>query len=610
MHPKNLSGKLGNVTILGVTPKTAQSIDHNFQTMFGFRPRIVDYGSAGRLFFYTNQGDLVKNKEVIALKRGHVRNLQYSPLSTQQLLDQKILTPKHVEVDDFSGNAQLICASLTEPALTIYQTFMALPQLFYTSNRDGTYIYASDYRALLILSDRVEVDEDIVPMFFLFRHVPGSRTYIRNVRRLFAGEILTWRGGEQNVRILRTLNSDPAYHSIHQVTSEKITQLYETMCAVMGAYLADFSQQGLTTANLFSGGVDSSIIQIILNRLVNQKPLRSYSYEIKAASFEPEVKYTQQASQILGTDHTFFKITPNTFLEKIDESIEILARPQLNTESSPCKLALSQYLADPAMFYFAGQGADALHGLGEAYRTVLYNIAGDIPGSASIMKFAARLLKFLHPDYAYGIRLVAELLPKKNPELTLNHPLHLVAVLSNMELMLRSFGESVLLSVLNERINLTKQYLSGADLQENLHTIDLLTAGYEPAAIDGQYFTANGSQLIEFYLDEEVIRAAYAFIPKVRYLKGLTTKPLLKEILTQQGYKIIATRPKLSSTFNTDLYAWFRNGSLTERARAIERPGFLSQSDFEQLLSKPNRFSWNLLLWDIFKTQVLPKYDR
>jgi hypothetical protein len=140
---------------------------------------------------------------------------------------------------------------------------------------------------------------------------------------------------------------------------------------------------------------------------------------------------------------------------------------------------------------------------------------------------------------------------------------------------------------------------------ENVHTIALLGVGYEIGSIDGQFFAANGCRIIEFYLDEEIIRSVYAFIPQVRYLKGRMTKPLLKKILAQQGYKIIASRPKLDSTFARDLYAWFRQGPLTERTRAIERPSFLSQSDFDQLLAQPNRFLWNLLVWDIFKTQVL-----
>jgi hypothetical protein len=52
---------------------------------------------------------------------------------------------------------------------------------------------------------------------------------------------------------------------------------------------------------------------------------------------------------------------------------------------------------------------------------------------------------------------------------------------------------------------------------------------------------------------------------------------------------------------------------MRERVLAIERPGFLSQSDFEKLLEvptwhpldEPNWFLWNLLTFDIFQKRVI-----
>jgi hypothetical protein len=103
----------------------------------------------------------------------------------------------------------------------------------------------------------------------------------------------------------------------------------------------------------------------------------------------------------------------------------------------------------------------------------------------------------------------------------------------------------------------------------------LLSAAYEPAAIGGQFFAATRRQLVEFYLDEQVIRSVYAFTPQGRFLKGLTVKPLLKQILARHGYPAIANRSKKGTRFTPGLLAWMQSSPLAERVRAIKRPDFL-----------------------------------
>lgn len=606
----NPNQNLGRMTIFGIMPQKAEDVAHRIQTRLGVVPQVFDLGRAGRLFFYTNQGELVQNSEMIALKIGHIRNLTYSPLSTEQLLTQKILSPERLDVDAFTGNALLLSLSLTKPAFLAYQTFMSLPTLFYTTNPDGSQIYATDFRTLLFFRDRIELDESIIPMFFLMRVVFGSHTYIRHVKRLFSGEILTWRGSQPQIRLVRPLSSHPSYHTIRRATPEATTHLYETMCAVLGAYLADFERQGLTAATLLSGGVDSSLIQIMLNQLTKRRPLSSFSYTVEAKSFQAEVQYAKEASRNLNTHHTFFTVTKEMYLDKINRVIEVLARPQLYVETTPCNFALSEYLGAETGtpdIYIAGQAADALNGLSDTRKYAVYDSARRFHGARLVFKLAGFLAGVIQPeDRARMIQDIALMLPTPSPTAAIYHPYNLVALLSDLELTLRIFGEAAILAVLEERYNLARRYLSSTNLLENIHVIDLLTTGYEPATISWQFYAANQRQTVQFYLDEEIIRAFHAFVPQIRFLKGRTTKPLLKQILNQQGFTQLASKRKKATVFNKDLLAWFANGPLAERVQAIKRPDFLSQHEFNNLLAQPSLFLWNLLTWDIFTTQVLP----
>jgi hypothetical protein len=54
-----------------------------------------------------------------------------------------------------------------------------------------------------------------------------------------------------------------------------------------------------------------------------------------------------------------------------------------------------------------------------------------------------------------------------------------------------------------------------------------------------------------------------------------------------------------------ELFVAMRDGELSEMVHEIERPGFLSQDDFQMKIEDPDWFTWNLLNLDLFKKYVL-----
>ena len=134
--------------------------------------------------------------------------------------------------------------------------------------------------------------------------------------------------------------------------------------------------------------------------------------------------------------------------------------------------------------------------------------------------------------------------------------------------------------------------------------IELLNDAYECGVVTNHLYLAHGGQQIYFYLDEDVMRIALAFAPDVRFLKNRQVKPLLMGILERTPFSEITRKPKGTSVFNEDLHKWMKSGPLREMVLAIERPGFLSKTDFEKLLTvptwspldEPNWFLWNLLI--------------
>ncbi len=137
-------------------------------------------------------------------------------------------------------------------------------------------------------------------------------------------------------------------------------------------------------ATLLSGGVDSSLLQYFINQHTSQLPPRSFSFAIRVPSFENEIKYARQSSQLFHTDHTFVDIQPEDFPGLLTRAIDILAQPPiLAPEPSKLSIAeLAQATHLPDRYFFCGQGADTVFGLAFSEKIKRLHEIGKIPGAA------------------------------------------------------------------------------------------------------------------------------------------------------------------------------------------------------------------------------------
>ena len=59
--------------------------------------------------------------------------------------------------------------------------------------------------------------------------------------------------------------------------------------------------------------VDSSVIQLIVGEAARERPRRSFSFAVEARSFQSEIKYAEEAAQLLRTEHTFVPVTADHY---------------------------------------------------------------------------------------------------------------------------------------------------------------------------------------------------------------------------------------------------------------------------------------------------------
>lgn len=607
--------RLGDFTVFGYTREPEAFLQHKLPGRLGVSARTIDFGEAGHLFFYTSYGDVAETDEALVLKLGLVHSPQGVPLSAQELLDQGLVSPRGIEADKVRGNSLIVCFSKRSPEFSAYKTLLSMPQLYYSTHCQALLCTDGPMPHLALL-DEVEADEDAIVQHFLFRYALGEYTYFKDIHRLLSGQLLRWRSGDIELKQIRSLRPEPDAPAFHRADAHSINALYAEMSRVMGAYIGDIECAGHRFGNMLSGGVDSTILQLLINDCVPVRAQRkTFSYAMRVPKFEFEIKYAEEASRALQTDHTVVDVRPEDYAELLIRTIETLGYP-IPAESQPCKLAIAERLSASGSdlhHFFVGTGGDTLHGTLLARKMVVLEAVRKLPMSAQVVRGAAALFRSVAPKKAHGLTQVADMLSGLDDPYSVKVPANTVAVYTDIDVARRCFGDDALKKAFGYRHEMEARFLDSSHHIEKVHALELVTDAYETSVLVNHLYLAHGREQTYPYLDEEFIRISYAFDPRIRYLRGWEVKPLLKRILEERSLGSIAAKPKGPSVFNEDVHEWMRGGSLRDMVLAIERPGFLSKSDFEGLLEvptwgpldSPTWFLWNLLTYDIFKDRVL-----
>jgi asparagine synthetase B (glutamine-hydrolysing) len=599
------TSQIGDFTIFGFTKEPNGYMQRRVSEGLGVTPRVFNFNDIGSLFFYTTYGEVAESEDALALKLGFLRSPEMNSLSAQQLLEDHFVKPGAIDSGQLRGNALVACLGKKECSFSVFKTLLSVPQLYF-SQVDGGVICSDRLKCIIRLVDRIELNEDIIPMHFLFRSVPGDLTYYRDIRRLLPGEFLRWTDEEISLNLVQdfrfTNNPDRAYPN----GEYSFKSLYETLQRIVGDYVSQVERKGGRLATLLSGGVDSSLLQYLFNEQTSHPPSRSYSFAVRVPSFSYEIKYAQQASQFFKTEHTFVDIQPEDYPGLLTRTIDALAQPPI-LETEPSMLSIAEFAQAgklPSRYFISGQGADTVFGLTSSRKLRGLHIANQMPGAALILKAMGSVLR---PFGRVSQMLLkgGDILDCADDPDTFLSPANSIVVYVDIDILRRYFGDDALHNALRFRRELAARYLETDHYLEKIHVIDLITDTYELGVQRQQLFLSKEREKIHPFFDDDILRTAFAIHPDSRYIKGLRPKYLLKDLLKQKTGAVAANKPKGFSIWEADLFAWMKSGPLRPMVEEIKLPGFITKSEFDNLLDKPDYFLWVLLNFDLFKRRCL-----
>lgn len=239
-------------------------------------------------------------------------------------------------VDRFRGMFAFGLWDRNQETLFLARDRLGIKPLYYSLLEDGTFIFASELKALLAHPDFIrDMDPHAIEDYFAYGYIPEPRTIFRQAFKLSPAHTLKLQSGQSTPRISQYWDVPFTPHdsmSVSEAQEELIVRLRESvkihlMTEVpLGAFL--------------SGGVDSSAVVAMMANLM-EEPVNTCSISFGDPAFN-ESQYAQKVADRYHTRHNVEQVGQDDF-DLIDKLACLYDEPFADSSAMPtyrvCELA-------------------------------------------------------------------------------------------------------------------------------------------------------------------------------------------------------------------------------------------------------------------------------
>ncbi len=216
---------------------------------------------------------------------------------------------------------------------------------FYYAQMNGTFMYASEIKALLQHPDFVkELNADALKPYMTFQYPAIPETFFKGVFKLPEGHCFTYRDGRMDIRRYY----DETYTEGGMGLKELVDTIDRTVCDSVKAHqIAD-----VEVGSFLSSGVDSSYVAAVA------RPEHTYSIGFGKGTYN-ESQQAQELAQIIDLNNTSEALGGDEAFENFPRIQWHLDEPDSNPSCVPL-FFLSELASRDLRVVLSGEGADEL----------------------------------------------------------------------------------------------------------------------------------------------------------------------------------------------------------------------------------------------------------
>lgn len=436
--------------------------------------------------------------------------------------------------------------------------------------KDGTFIFASELKAILQYKIKREINRKALNQLFTYRYTIAPDTILKHIFKLNPSHYLKFNLKTNQISIKRyfTLNiNNKQPYSLKNIPSELFELINDSVRLRM---IAD-----VPVCCFLSGGIDSSIITGLATKY-NSK-INTFSVGFETSS---ELKYAKIVSDYFNTIHHQLIITNEDFLNNIDKMIYYMDEPIGDAAFFPTML-LSELVSRQFKVVLAGEGADEIFGGYDKYKMFYYG--------KKLSKIIPKM-KYRH-DILKRISKYSELTDREGYIETI-----------------RVFDSEESNKMNLKPVILKKYWNNNGNTFQKMQFFDINTVLPEDFFMKADKMsTAYGLEERVPYMDHRIVSFGLNLPTKLK-LFGWSEKYLLKKSFSKFLPKTIVKRGKRG--YNAPMGDWFKNvlryrfiDLINENNHHLYKKDF-AKSIFTKVINSNNNYKRNFLLlqkcWTIF----------
>jgi asparagine synthase (glutamine-hydrolysing) len=497
-----------------------------------------------------------------------------------------------LDVDGLEGSFTLALLDGQARRVLLYRNLVGTGFTYYHVGPAGL-LFGSNLAQLVDVSGTTpRPNHHALPAFFLFRFVPGRETLFADFQRLLPGEQVSW-DGRGLARVQRHTLADlgqPA--GAWAADADPLECLEETMSQV----LADCAALRPGAATLLSGGVDSSYLQAVWNRVAPPSAALppSFSVSVDHPRTWADTDYAVTASQALGTHHTLIP-ADGPYADYLLDALATSAEPPNHVFCAYFGHLARSMAVQGVTAGLCGEGADSLFGIDLANDLQQASLLRVLAPTRLLRRTGAALAGALRCD---GLAATFRLADRLTDLDDLEHPVNQVAVFTDWPAVEACFGPAAVAEAAAGRRALVEHYAVPEDPLDRLHAAGFLGEATDSASLWTTLFNRAGGDLLCPFLDSRLLRLALHLPRSVRY-RFRRPKDLLKRALERRAPSELARRPKLG--FGQPVFEWLApGGQLRPLVERITPYDFVDRRTLTRCLARPTWFLYSLLCYDLW----------
>jgi asparagine synthase (glutamine-hydrolysing) len=428
--------------------------------------------------------------------------------------------------------------------LTLCRDRFGEKPLYYYTYKNGIF-FSSEIKSFKSLINVNNISKKNFDFFLQYGFNLDNNTIYEKVEKVPPGTYIEFENKDQFKLKKNTFNywnsTNIAQKSLKKLNTNKIEEICIQTEELLENIIKDQLIADVKTGVFLSGGVDSSLVTAIAQKLSNQK-ISTFSIGFDVKDYD-ESKSAQAVSQKLNTNHKEYTMTSNDLVEIIKKKC-LLDEPFYDVSQYPTYL-LSKFAAKEVKVCLSGDGADEVFGGYNRYLIGHKNFL-NIKKITNFFKLKNFLTKQMDS------RFIGLLLKKSGLAQVENKK-------DKLKALIQSDNEKDLYERLLrvENINYAKNlinYKKISNMTDNFMIND--TENYLPNDILYKVDSLSMLNSLETrtpYLDDKLFEFAWSIPQEYKFYKN-NSKFILKKILSKFIGQQIINKPKMG--FDIPLFTW------------------------------------------------------